>query len=233
WMAAGLVGLLLVKGPFVLFGLGACVLWILVRGRGDRGSPTLALRGLILASAAVGGAAWAYVALYRGATGQPFWSFSLGRQLGVAAAPRSASPFLEKAYNLVWYAARVLWFAFPWSVVLAAASVFGRRRGGKVASTSGARDGLVFVLLLSASFLGAFSLSDRRADRYIFPVYYAVAAAGVVVALRAWPRLRDRAELLDRWHPGPIVGLWALTFALHFAGGWLGLPIVKIWAPDR
>jgi len=230
-MAAGLVGLLLVKGAFVALGLVACALWIVVRGRAGDGSNRTALLGLVAAGLAVGAVAWLYDFTYRAQTGEPFWSVNLGRQLGVAAASRSAAPLLEKLYNLVWYLARVLWFAFPWSLVLAAWLVLRRARLSMPCSGA-ARDGLVFVVLLTTLFLGAFSLSDRRADRYVFPVYFAVGSAGAVIALRVWPRLRALAERLDRWHPWPTVLLWTATFGLHFLGGWLGIPTVKVWSPD-
>ena len=231
-MATGLVGLLLVKGVFVALGFLACALWIFVRRGAEDGSSRTALAGLAGAAAAVGATAWLYELWYRTQTGEPFWSFNLARQLGVAAASRSAAPLLEKAYNLVWYGGRIVWFAFPWSLVLAAWLV-SRRARSATSCTGASRDGLAFVLLLTALFLGAFGLSDRRADRYLFPVYYAVGAAGAVIALRTWPRLRAWVERFDRWHPWPTVILWVLTFVLHFAGGWLGVPTVKIWAPDR
>jgi hypothetical protein len=79
-------------------------------------------------------------------------------------------------------------------------------------------------------YVGLFSLSDRRADRYIFPVYYAVAAAGAVAALRSWPRFARLAERLDRpWVPAAV---WSVTFVLHMFAGRLGVPTIKLWAPD-
>jgi hypothetical protein len=78
-------------------------------------------------------------------------------------------------------------------------------------------------------YVGLFSLFDRRADRYIFPAYYAVGAAGGVAALRASPRLRRLAGTLDRpWVPAAV---WGVTFVAHLFAGRLGLPTVKVWAP--
>jgi uncharacterized membrane protein len=90
---------------------------------------------------------------------------------------------------------------------------------------------LLFVLGFTLLYVGAFSLSDRRADRYIFPVYYAVGAAGVTAALRVWPRLGSFArEILRRpWIPA---ALWLALFAIHILARRLGLPTVKVWAPD-
>lgn len=228
-MAAGLVGLLLVKGMFVVLGIGACVMWLFAR-RSAGGSSRLAAIGLAVAVAAVAAAAWSYEYGYRAVTGEPFWAVNLGRQLGAASAARSEAALFDKAANLVWYAARVLWFAFPWSLVLAVWLVL-RRRLAMACPPGGARDGLRFTLLFGGLCVLAFSLSDRRADRYIFPVYYAVGSAGTVVGLRAFPRLRAAFERLDPWHPLPAVAVWALTFGLHILGGWIGLPTLKLWPP--
>jgi len=231
-VVAGLVGLLLVKGVLVLMGFGACALWLLARRASDPAAPKGAgWTSLLAAGLAVLATAGIYEQMYRQATGEPFWSFYLGRQLGVAAVPQTTAGLAQKAYNLVWYLGRVLWFPFPWSLTLVAAVVSARLRG-ESASGSRARAGVLFVLLLTAFYLGAFSLSDRRADRYIFPVYYAVGAAGAVAALQAWPRFHAFAARLDRGHAWVPALVWVIACGLHLLGGQLGLPTVKIWAPD-
>jgi hypothetical protein len=96
----------------------------------------------------------------------------------------------------------------------------------------GTRTGALFVLSFVLLYLGAFSLSDRRADRYLFPVYYAVGAAGVVATLRAWPRLRSLIETLERGRPWLPAALWLSLFVVHLFAGRLGVPTVKVWAPD-
>ncbi len=226
------MGLLLVKGVLVVTGFAACVLWLAVRGHVEPSVPNrTAWAALLAALVAVAATATVYESLYREATGEPFWSFYLGRQLGVAAVAQSTAGFPQKAYNLVWYLGRVLWFPFPWSLTLAAALLSRRARGPRAAD-EGTRTGVLFVLGFAAFYLGAFSLSDRRADRYLFPVYYAVGAAGVIAALRAWPPLRSLAERLDRGRAWAPATLWLVLFALHLFAGRLGLPTVKVWAPD-
>jgi len=236
--AAGLVGLLLVKGLFVLPALVVCGLWILAR-RAALGPGAPGFRwcwaGLAGATAAMGVAVLAYEHLYRQATGEPFWSFYAGRQLGVAAVPQSAEYLGQKAYNLVWYLGRILWFPFPWSVALLVALVRGPARRGSetAASVRAARAGLLFAASVAAVYVLAFSLSDRRADRYIFPAYFVVGAAGGVVALRTIGALRGWCARLDRFAPALVPAVFVLAFALHFVGGLIGLPTVKLWAPDR
>lgn len=238
-VAAGFVGLLLVKGLFAAFGPALCALWLLSR-RAARLEPGGSERAAWIAVAAgvlaMAVAAAAYEVAYRHATGEPFWPHYAGRQLGVAAAaggdPGPGGPL----YNLVFYLARVLWFAFPWSVALCALLWKDRRPSGKaagagarVAGDASARAGVVFALAAAALYVGLFSLSDRRADRYLFPAYYAVGAAGAIAALRLWPPLRRLAERLDRpWLPAAV---WAATFAAHLFAGRLGLPTIKLWAP--
>jgi len=151
----------------------------------------------------------------------------------VAALPQSAGGLAQKAYNLVWYLGRVVWFPLPWSLALLAAGWQGWRRRASSAvpfPADAAVRGAVFVAGMVLLYVGLFSLSDRRADRYIFPVYYAVGSAGAVAALRAWPRLRGVAVRLDRpWVPAVV---WCVALLVRIVGGRLGLPTVKIWGPD-
>lgn len=232
---AGLVGLLLVKGVLAVLGPVLCASWLLARrlSSGRRTPPDRAAwAGLAAAVAAMAATAIVYEILYRQATGEPFWSFYLSRQLGVAAVSQSAGGLAQKAYNLVWYSGRVLWFAFPWSLILLAAA-WHRWPSGTPATGSldaGARAGTLFTTGTVLLYVGLFSLSDRRADRYIFPAYYAVGAAGAAVALRALPRFRRFAARLDRpWVPAAA---WLLLFFIHALAGSLGVPTVKLWAPD-
>jgi 4-amino-4-deoxy-L-arabinose transferase-like glycosyltransferase len=234
--AAGLVGLLLVKGVLAVFGPALCALWLLAR-RGTASAPAPSDRaawlGLAAGIAAMGATASVYEHLYRHVTGEPFWSLYLARQLGVAAAG-GGTGVAAKLYNLVWYTGRVLWFPFPWSLALAAAAWRALRIGPRSGPglddlARGALAGTLFTVATMTLYVGLFSLFARRADRYIFPVYYAVGAAGAVAALRASTRLRRLAERLDRpWVPAAV---WAVAFCAHVFAGRLGLPTVKVWTP--
>jgi 4-amino-4-deoxy-L-arabinose transferase-like glycosyltransferase len=234
---AAFASLVLVKGVLAAFGPALCALWLLVRRQtssgpvaGDRAS-WIGLGAGVVAMAAT---AVLYEHLYRMATGQPFWSFYLARQLGVAAATGwGISPNLG---NLVWYLGRVLWFPFPWSLALAISTWRARRlwwRPGPPAEGAdlgrGALAGAAFAVAVTVLHVGLFSFCDRRADRYVFPVYYAVGAAGGVAALRASTALARFAGAIDRpWVPAAV---WAVALAAHVLAGGLGLPTVKVWAP--
>jgi 4-amino-4-deoxy-L-arabinose transferase-like glycosyltransferase len=237
-VVAALAGLVLAKGVLAVFGPVLCALWLLVRrftSSGPSARDHAAWVGLAAGVAVMVATAALYEHLYRIATGEPFWSFYLARQLGVAAEAGEGSGLLAKLYNLVWYLGRVVWFPFPWSLALAIAAWRTRRLWRRPyppwrpdGADPGVLGGAVFAAATTVLYLGLFSLSDRRADRYLIPAYYAVGAAGGVAALRASTALARIAGALDRpWVPAAV---WAVAFAAHVLAGRLGLPTVKVWA---
>jgi len=236
--AVGLAGLLLVKGAFALLGPLICGLWLLASRREPErraSSQRVAWAGLALAVAAMAATALVYELLYRRATGEPFWSLYLSRQLGVAAVLAAENEVQQKASNVVFYLGRILWFAFPWSLGLLLAAWQAWRSRGRAAALSdapaedrGHANGAAFVAFTVLLYVVVFSLFDRRADRYVFPAYYAVGAGGAVAALQIWPRFRSVAARLDRpWVPAAV---WWLAFVAHLLAGPLGLPTIKVEA---
>jgi 4-amino-4-deoxy-L-arabinose transferase-like glycosyltransferase len=237
--AAACACLALVKGVFVIFGPLACGLWLLLRGETvDSRQRARAWLGLLVALGAIGLTAVFYEWGYRSVTGQPFLAVYLGRQLGVAAQAHSDDWLAQKGLNLFWYLGRVLFFPLPFSVVALVVAWkkrsdlarLARLGAGSLVGTDGRA--LAFALLLSGVYVAAFSLSDRKADRYIFPVYFLVAAVGAVACLRASPRLHALAERIDRLGAWVTPAVWLVAFALHPVAGWLSLPTVKIWPSD-
>jgi 4-amino-4-deoxy-L-arabinose transferase-like glycosyltransferase len=231
-----LASLVLVKGVLAVFGPVLCAVWLLARRFTSSGPARdrAAWLGLAAGVAVMGLTAAVYEHLYRAATGQPFWSFYLARQLGVAANAAEGTSLLAKLYTLVWYLGRVVWFPFPWSLALVIAVWRGRRIWSRPRPPwrlegldGGVLAGAMFAVATTVLYVGLFSLSDRRADRYLFPAYYAVGAAGGVAALRASTALSRIAGALDRpWVPAAV---WAVAFAAHVLAGRLGLPTVKVW----
>jgi hypothetical protein len=141
---------------------------------------------------------------------------------------------VQKLSNVLWYSGRVVWFAFPWSLFLLAGPVRAWRRRGESSSSvarapAAAAGATVFVVGATVLYLVAFGLADRRADRYVFPLYYVVGAAGAVAALRRWPGLARFTARLDRpWVPA---ALWCAALLAHPLAGLAGIPTVKIGAP--
>jgi 4-amino-4-deoxy-L-arabinose transferase-like glycosyltransferase len=227
--ALAAVGALLVKGVFAVLVPASCALWLIWRP-----APTPRLRlaawsGLALASLLTLAAAGGYEHAYRQVTGESFFRPYLGQQLGLAAEQhRSTLPqmVIQKFRNLGWYAGRVLWFAFPWSLACLWLAV-PRARGEWRWGTAVTREA-VLVVCLAGLYVAALSLSDRRADRYAFPAYYMVGMLGAVAAMRHWPYVRLASGALARCRPLEQVLVWAVTFALALSPLWHAFPKFKI-----
>ena len=131
----------------------------------------------------------------------------------------------KRAGSLIFYGGRLLWFAFPGSIALLAA--IGRRRDAR-SSPAPMRQALFFCVGVSILYLVLFSLFDRRADRYVFPAYYLLAAAGMMVAIHQWDWVRRVAERWDRHHVVLSPLLWIVLFSLNMASGPWGLPRVEL-----
>ena len=86
--------------------------------------------------------------------------------------------------------------------------------------------GLLFVIAASFILIVLFSFSDRKADRFIFPAYYFVAAAGGSAAIRWSPALSMAVDRLDRpWVPAAC---WMGLFLLRLITG-SHLPQFTFW----
>jgi hypothetical protein len=221
-LAAALQGLLLVKGLMVVPAALACAAWLVARGWLERKPTRPAWLGLLAGCALLLVTVAGYEAAYRRVTGESFLEAYTER--ATRADPNPVSAVSDTLYNLAWYGGRLAWMSAPWGV-LAFAGWRLRRNG-----SDRARAGLLFAVLVTALYVGLFSLGERRAERYIFPVYFVAAAAGALVAMGRFQRL---ARLLARCDsPYVPVLLWAATFGLTLLGGRLGLPRLKFWNSD-
>lgn len=236
---AALGGLFLVKGVLVLPGLAVCG-WLLVVRDLETGGRLLRdwrpWAGLVGGAVAVVALVAVYEAWYRAATGgESFLGFYLPRQMGASFDPAASGGI--NLLNVPGYAARVAWFAFPWSLVAVVAAwrvrgsltTFARGGAGERADGAGIA-GLVFALGAAAIYVVAFGLSDRIAERYIFPAYFFAGGAGVVAAIHGWPRFRALVERLDAYHPWVPVLVWLGAIVLRTATLWL--PRVGVYVAD-
>jgi hypothetical protein len=247
----GLAALVLVKGLLAGPAILCCALWARLR---LASSPPESRRRVVVIVAL---AAWAvalavvaaaYEALYRQATGVSFLGEYLARQTtgvsflrqffanspssGASAAQPSGGTLVS---NVAFYTGRVLWFAAPWSVALL---VIGLRRSSglrgwprRLGDLDRSAQGAIFVAGAAALYVALLSLSARRAERYLFPVYFLVGACGAVAAFRTWPAVERLVAFVERLEPYAPVLAWTLLFGLHLLGGPLGLPRIKFWRP--
>jgi hypothetical protein len=212
----GFLYALLVKGIFAGLAPALAAVWLLVvpareGGRNIRAWIGIALLGFVTLASAV-----LYEHAYVAATGLSFFDYYVGVQLRRSRLQGSHLPFpINKAWNAVWYVGRVLWYAAPWSVLLAMGKF--RRRDS---DPDGARrtwlrfclGGVLVTVLLLA-------LNDSKADRYMFPAFYLAGAGGTVVAIDRWERVKRWSERLDAFWPWGPAAWWLALFLSRLALG--------------
>ena len=216
WMAgmiAGFCAVLLVKGVFAVMVPVTCVIWLLARTAANRRRFSDAAAWAGIAAMPIAGAlvAWGYESAYVQATGRSFLEIYRTRQLPEAEIV-GESHVVRTAYTASWYLTRVAWYAFPWSLVAIGvalrAIVQGRWTPWHMRDAHAAddeRQGAWFAIVAAAVLTAAFSLAHRKADRYIFPAYFLIAAGGAGAALRRSPRLQRFADGADRaWVPAAL-----------------------------
>jgi hypothetical protein len=239
WMAGmlgGFCAVLLVKGVFAFMVPLACGAWLVSRASSNTRprQDWAAWSGLLLMPAAGALLAWGYEAAYVHVTGRSFLEIYRSRQLPEEAIA-SGSLVWRTAYTAGWYAARIIWYAFPWSLIAAAAAAACVKEGrwwprrGPMASDAARAPGFQgawFAVVTAFALAAIFSLAHRKADRYIFPVYFLVAAAGAGAALRRSGGLARVAAALDRsWSPAAIY-LLLVVLTLISSGR---LPAFTFW----
>jgi 4-amino-4-deoxy-L-arabinose transferase-like glycosyltransferase len=221
-MVAGFCAVLLVKGVFAVMVPVTCIIWLLARTASNprRFSDRAAWAAVVAMPLAGALVAWGYEAAYVHATGQSFLEIYRSRQLPEADIV-GQSHVVRTAYTASWYLTRVAWYAFPWSLVAVGIAVRAMARRAWLPwrlsgdPDSSGRQGVWFAIVSAVVLTAAFSLAHRKADRYIFPVYFFIAAGGAGPALARWPRLQRFATVAERpWVPAILyVALVVATVA--------------------
>jgi hypothetical protein len=242
WMAGMLVGfcaVLLVKGVFAFMVPLACGLWLVSRAASSAHprQDWSAWAGLALMPVAGLIVALAYEAAYVHVTGRSFLEIYRSRQLPEDALA-SGSLAWRVSYTASWYTARIVWYSFPWSLIAIVAAAGSVRRGQwwplpkttKAASShaepSAGWQGAWFAVVTALALTATFSLAHRKADRYIFPVYFLVAVAGAGAALQRSHAMGRIAARLDRpWTPAALYLLLVLLTLISSGR----LPVFTFW----
>ena len=211
----------LVKAAFVAVPLLAIGWWMLINPLGTKGSIARPIATIALSLAAIVVMSMGYDALYLRVTGESFWGGYWARQLAplsIGAAPANQPGML---HHLGFYAVRMAWHPAPWSLALAATLWItrGRWRATWQGLPSVHRRALIFVGLFVISTVLMLVPMSRFAERYIFSANYALAAAGLVVAIRQWPRLGETLRHLDARIPAFPALCWAALMALRLVLG--------------
>src|SRR5262249_55517137 len=116
---------------------------------------------------------------------------------------RSSVWLFRKAYNVGFYLLMVSWYSFPYSIVqiyrFFTRQVSAAYMGDLVLTKKQFQEWRIIVisfLLCAGIYILGLSLSDRLAQRYIYPVYWIVGFAAAASLLMSSKRLRD---LSDTW----------------------------------
>ena len=218
-IAAALAFALLVKGVFIVMILLAATLWLLLNPTRAAGSTVRPVVAMAIGIAATVAVALVYDALYLRVTGETFWRPYWERQLGPLDIATPIAGGTTLLGHLLFYVIRLLWHPAPWSLALVLAACSGGLVARVRALPVTRRHGLLFAVGFALAAIALLSPSSRFAERYAFSATYAVAAAGAVVALGIWPRLRALVERLDARVPLLPVVVWTLLMVLRLVIG--------------
>jgi len=213
WLTpVALVGGVLIKAVFVAVPLLAIAWWMLTNPLRTKDGFPRQVVALLLAAAATAVVVALYDAHYMGLTGEGFWQGYWNRQLAPLSIGGSTEPQYGPLAHFQYYVLRMLWHPAPWSLalVVAAVTLKGRWQRWWRGEDDTRRRALLFALGFAVTTVLPLTPASRFAERYIFSPNYAIAAAGVVVALHRWPALRSWLDRLDRRLPALPVLCWVL-----------------------
>jgi hypothetical protein len=220
WIVAMVVSfcfLVLVKGAFAMFAFVGAALWLVVVPAPQGGANRWAWAGLATAIVSAALMMVGYEALYVRTTGESFLDFYRSTRLGASMRLDDVSVIPHALVNVGWYLVRLAWFAAPWSLVaFGVAWIWLRFRavGASPAPFDGRTErGIVWAILLTVVFISVLSPALVRAERFIFPTYFAIGTVGVVAAIRRVASVRDLVFKADRYPSLPIA-VWMITFLL-------------------
>ncbi len=223
WVVLGVVAFcffLLVKGAFAMFALVAAALWLVLIPTPPGGSDRWAWAGLTLTLFVAALVVVGYEAFYVRTTGESFLTFYRARRLGDSMSLTQSGLIRHSLANVWFYVLRVLWFAAPWSLcAVAAAWTWLRIKTSRVSSPrfgDTTDRALVWALLIAAMYIIVLSPALVRAERFIFPAYFVIGAAGAVAAMRHFDGFRRFSLRSESWFWLPPT-VWFVTVLLSLA----------------
>lgn len=213
------VMLLLIKGPFFIFGLSlAAIGYYFSKGKFSSGRLVFTL-GLSLFVVLL--TAYSFEILFYNLTTQSFFSEFYKIQIEQRAMPTAQehSFVFQKMLNFFYYFWHYLAYSLPWSALVCIIILKKGTQGKFISEMLEFLKLRLSQCLLCSAFLFAlvFSLSDRIAGRYVFPGYYLFSAWIILLLLHLSKSFTEVHLRLSRIGLHIVVpSLWLIAFALHF-----------------
>ncbi len=216
--AISCVMLLMIKGPFFIFGLGLTVIGYYFTEK--KASFNNLIITLFLSSFLIAFVAYVYELLYLKYSGQSFLLefYKIQIQQRALVSAHEHSKLVQKILNYYYYFSHYLIYALPWSLLVPVLFFKNKTNKEFIAKLNlFIRSNLSGCLFWSAAIFGLlFGVSDRTATRYVFPAYYLFSAWIILL-------LYSSSELLRKLHEKcTSIGieriapfLWLIAFGLH------------------
>jgi hypothetical protein len=212
--------LLMIKGPFFIFGLA---LTFLGYGFTEKKSNLWNLIfALTLCSLVIILTAYGYESLFFKVTRQSFFLefYKIQIQQRALLSSHEHSFLVQKIMNFYYYFWHYLAYSLPWGLLalIVTTKNANKKNEKKAELVSFLKSRLSNCLLASAFvFCFMFAMSDRTAGRYVFPAYYIFSAWVILLLLHISQYFKDIHRKINQFGLHFLVPtLWLLAFALHF-----------------
>lgn len=205
--------LLLIKGPFFIFGLGLTVIGYFFSGKDYSFKKILLL--ILINCGVVVTISYLYEAFYISYTGVSFLGEFYQSQFVNRALLQSTkhSFVIQKLSNWYYYFSHYLIYALPWSLVAILVAIRCLLKKEIYFWKSS-----LSYCLLSASFLFClvFTMSDRTATRYTFPAYYLFSAWCLLFIFYNSKKMQSiHASIINKGIHFIVPAIWLLAVLLH------------------
>ena len=219
WILASMLAtlsLLLIKGPFFIFGFMLFTIGIIF----SKNRKNLFYTYLFVISCEaflIISATYFFDQLFLNLTGlsfiKSFWNIQIEQRAMLT--NHSHNFIIQKILNFNYYFTHYLGYSMPWIILLIALIKNSENRSRLTLFLKSS----LSLCLLSSSFIfcAVFSLSDRTAGRYVFPGYYLFSAWVILGIFTCSPFFKKWGNKLSDQKYAFIPPLvWLITFALHF-----------------
>ncbi len=231
WLALvviGTQGVFLIKGASVVVVPPICGIAYLFAAEKFKDKRTAwAALGVTASFASIAISGYLYELAYQNAAGQPFFAEywdtqimgrSFNEESKFVAERKSSDIFiLQKLKNIYYYANRGFFYSAPWSLLAVAVLLRYRKNVWTKARTILLPENRLYsiMILSSAVIIGVFSISDRTASRYIFPVFYLLATAWVSFLSLHSKYFQKIGDKINAWGVYRVAGvMWFCFFSV-------------------